>query len=211
MLGGGLPARHAVRGFCGEGRASEPGDPCCRLQGRIKSLHSTARKMARKRVALQQVFDARALRVVVDDQRGARLQQVRARSGTAPVCTLFCEACDGSLPVPGDALHTSCGASTSAAMVVAQAAACTACSQCFGETSAHPNPKPRGFTSGVLLRVQAIEACYEIVPAVHRLWRPIRGEYDDYIFNPKASGYQSLHSAVIGMHALHVCPSSPST
>ena len=45
---------------------------------------------------------------------------------------------------------------------------------------------------------QAIEGCYEIVPAVHRLWRPIRGEYDDYIFNPKPSGYQSLHSAVIG-------------
>ena len=53
----------------------------------------------------------------------------------------------------------------------------------------------------LLLPDQAIEACYEIVPAVHRLWRPIRGEYDDYIFNPKASGYQSLHSAVMGAQA----------
>lgn len=44
-----------------------------------------------------------------------------------------------------------------------------------------------------------MQACYEIQPAVHRLWRPIRGELDDYIFNPKASGYQSLHSAVIGL------------
>ncbi len=42
------------------------------------------------------------------------------------------------------------------------------------------------------------------MPAVHRLWRPIRGEYDDYIFNPKESGYQSLHSAVIG--AAQPCP-----
>lgn len=42
------------------------------------------------------------------------------------------------------------------------------------------------------------QACYEIQPAVHRLWRPILGELDDYIFNPKASGYQSLHSAVLG-------------
>ena len=44
----------------------------------------------------------------------------------------------------------------------------------------------------------AIEACYAIQPAVHRLWKPIRGELDDYIFNPKPSGYQSLHSAVLG-------------
>ena len=63
------------------------------------------------------------------------------------------------------------------------------------------------------VRAQAIEGCYEIVPAVHRLWRPIRGEYDDYIFNPKPSGYQSLHSAVIGArnpaaawHSDHLCP-----
>jgi (p)ppGpp synthase/HD superfamily hydrolase len=46
----------------------------------------------------------------------------------------------------------------------------------------------------------ALQACYEIQPAVHRLWRPILGELDDYIFSPKASGYQSLHSAVIGEH-----------
>ncbi len=77
------------------------------------------RKMARKGVSLGEIFDARALRVVVDDQGGRKLQQ-------------------------------------------------------------------------------AIEACYAIQPAVHRLWRPIRGELDDYIFNPKPSGYQSLHSAVLG-------------
>ncbi|EIE19205.1 hypothetical protein COCSUDRAFT_59689 [Coccomyxa subellipsoidea C-169] len=89
------------------------------VEGRIKSLYSMYRKMIRKSVSLREVFDALALRVVVDDQNGFKMQR-------------------------------------------------------------------------------AIEACYEIQPAVHRLWRPIRGELDDYIFNPKASGYQSLHSAVIG-------------
>ena len=34
------------------------------------------RKMTRKGVSLREVFDARALRVVVDDQNGAKLQQV---------------------------------------------------------------------------------------------------------------------------------------
>ena len=33
---------------------------------------------------------------------------------------------------------------------------------------------------------------------MHRLWRKVGGEYDDYIINPKRSGYQSLHTAVMG-------------
>eukprot|EP00951_Prasinocladus_malaysianus_P032680 scaffold319266_cov15-Prasinocladus_malaysianus.AAC.1 len=31
----------------------------------------------------------------------------------------------------------------------------------------------------------AIAACYRLLPAVHRLWRPVWGETDDYIANPK--------------------------
>ena len=65
------------------------------------------RKMARKGVSLGEVFDARALRVVVDDQGGRKLQQ-------------------------------------------------------------------------------AIEACYAIQPAVHRLWRPIRGRAGRLHLQPQA-------------------------
>ena len=89
------------------------------VHGRVKSLYSSFRKMARKGVPLSEVYDVRALRVVVDDNNG----------------------------------------------------------RCKRE---------------------AIEGCYKVLPAVHRLWRKVPGEDDDYIAVPKPSGYQSLHTAVIG-------------
>lgn len=44
----------------------------------------------------------------------------------------------------------------------------------------------------------AVQCCYSLLDIVHRLWTPIDGEFDDYIINPKPSGYQSLHTAVEG-------------
>ncbi len=89
------------------------------VQGRVKSLFSTFKKMARKGVPLRKVYDARALRVVVEDSSGAR-------------------------------------------------------------------------------ELEAISACYKLLPAVHRMWKKVDGEDDDYIAQPKESGYQSLHTAVMG-------------
>ncbi len=89
------------------------------VHGRVKSLYSSFKKMARKGVPLSEVYDVRALRVVVDDHEGASERE-------------------------------------------------------------------------------AIEICYKVLPVVHRLWRRVPGEEDDYITVPKPSGYQSLHTAVIG-------------
>lgn len=44
----------------------------------------------------------------------------------------------------------------------------------------------------------AVQCCYRLISAVHKLWHPIHGEFDDYIANPKPSGYQALHTAVWG-------------
>lgn len=40
--------------------------------------------------------------------------------------------------------------------------------------------------------------CYSVLGVVHDIWQQILVEFDDYIANPKANGYKSLHTAVTG-------------
>ncbi|XP_078439985.1 uncharacterized protein LOC144710170 isoform X2 [Wolffia australiana] len=89
------------------------------LSSRLKSIYSIYCKMKRKGINICEVYDARALRVVVGDKDGR-------------------------------------------------------------------------------LHGLAVKSCYSLLNTIHRLWMPVDGEFDDYIVNPKPSGYQSLHTAVQG-------------
>ena len=46
--------------------------------------------------------------------------------------------------------------------------------------------------------VPAVADCYGALSRLHELYKPVDGEFDDYIAKPKPNGYQSLHTVVIG-------------
>ena len=45
--------------------------------------------------------------------------------------------------------------------------------------------------------VADVRDCYAVLSRVHEVWRPVAGEFDDYIAKPKPNGYQSLHTVVL--------------
>ncbi len=50
----------------------------------------------------------------------------------------------------------------------------------------------------VRILTESVENCYTILGILHSLFKPIPGQFDDYIAMPKSNMYRSLHTNVIG-------------
>jgi GTP pyrophosphokinase len=65
----------------------------------------------------------------------------------------------------------------------------------------------KDYTFGQLFDIRAFRIlvddladCYTALGVIHSLYNHIPQQFDDYITNPKANGYRSLHTAVFGPH-----------
>ncbi len=57
---------------------------------------------------------------------------------------------------------------------------------------------------GFRIVVESVEDCYRALGVMHNLFKPVAGEFKDYIAIPKSNGYQSLHTVLIGMHGVPI-------
>ena len=57
---------------------------------------------------------------------------------------------------------------------------------------------------GFRIIVDRADTCYRALGVVHNLYKPVLSRFKDYIAIPKANGYQSLHTALVGMHGVPI-------
>lgn len=52
--------------------------------------------------------------------------------------------------------------------------------------------------------VDDVDSCYRVLGIIHGMFKPVHGRFKDYIAVPKANGYQSLHTTVLGQNGIPV-------
>ena len=52
--------------------------------------------------------------------------------------------------------------------------------------------------------VRSVDDCYRVLGVIHNTYKPVPGKFKDYIAIPKANGYQSLHTSLLGSHGVPI-------
>lgn len=144
------------------------------ITGRAKQIYSIWRKMQRKNTSFDQINDSQAIRVIIEDGSEAYGEpEATAQSADAPAADLDEE---GEINVD---------------QVVSEL------QKEAQQDRAAKNRERKLAERERLMNQPAVQTCYIALGVVHRLWKPIPGEFDDYIAVPKDNRYQSLHTAVI--------------
>ena len=148
------------------------------VTGRAKQIHSIERKMQSKKRSFDQLNDLRAIRVIIkDDVIDVDPLLITPDEVLPPADELK----------PEDALAPGVdGTDVESLIGIAE-----------GKNVAQVE-RGRKLAERDRLRADpGVQKCYSVLGVVHRLWKPIPGEFDDYISVPKDNHYQSLHTAVI--------------
>jgi len=167
------------------GQAGIPAD----VTGRPKHIYSIINKMKRKQLDFSELYDVRAVRILV--------------GGTTRRDEISDETTDGTTSQLTEPLKR---------QVIGYSHS-TRPSKNAGQIAGYgAGMPPSAFTLNLQLpgnlaeangsKVDGITGCYAALGLVHELWPPIESEFDDYIAHPKSNNYRSLHTAVIGPRGL---------
>jgi GTP pyrophosphokinase len=139
------------------------------ITGRAKQINSIWRKMQRKSTSFDQINDTQAIRLIIED-------------GSTDADTLKDKV---------DAITANDDGNIDVTDVE------SALSQLAREEKTAKERDRKLAEKAKLMAQPSVQSCYMALGVVHRLWKPVPGEFDDYIAVPKDNRYQSLHTAVI--------------
>ncbi len=152
------------------------------ITGRAKQIYSIWRKMQRKNAAFDQINDSQAIRIIIED--GSDEIEIEPPK---PIIL-------GAEADAGDAGEAGQDENAGEIDVDQVANELTALAR---EDRVAKERQRKLAERAKLMAQPTVQSCYIALGVVHRLWKPIPGEFDDYIGVPKDNRYQSLHTAVI--------------